>query len=215
MTNLHNIQIYSKEFENIQLLLKYYSEQLYNDFFFPLQNETDENAFKRGEGIYDKFDTNLNNIELILQKEEVIKDFFIKCKENKHFLIKHKNELITQLLRIKKKYVSKEEFQNIKQEWNRQRNETSDEKNRRETEKMLEEITEQKNHIEFLVKQLQKEKQDLQDEFKGKCIYETDVFKSIDKYHSIKHQSESIGISSHHLLQLEEWTKKIIWRNSF
>ena len=51
-------------------------------------------------------------------------------------------------MKNKKRSVNKEEYLNIREEWNRRRIETKDEKNRRITEEMLEEITEKEHSIQ-------------------------------------------------------------------
>ena len=50
---------------------------------------------------------------------------------------------------------------NCRDEWNKRREETSDEKNRRECEEMLEDIKEEKKNVEELTKLMMKEKNDL------------------------------------------------------
>ena len=62
-------------------------------------------------------------------------------------MIDEKNVIINKLLRIKKSSLSKEEYLNLRDEWNKMREETKDERNRRECEEMLEEINEQKKYI--------------------------------------------------------------------
>ena len=49
--------------------------------------------------------------------------------ENKQKIINQKNELINKLLRIKKNSVSKEDYLNLRNEWNKKREETKDERN--------------------------------------------------------------------------------------
>ena len=82
-----------------------------------------------------------------MNKEREIIEFFAKCKENKQKIIQEKNEIINKLLLLKKNKVSKEKYLSLRNEWNNRREETPDEKNRRECEEMLDEINEK---IEYL-----------------------------------------------------------------
>ena len=154
MAEIIEIKQYLKLFLDIKKSIEYFNENLFNDFFQQKENESNEKAYKRGEGIFDQFDSNGNNLDIILQKENEILEFFKICKENKEKINEHKNEIINQLLTIKKNNptVSKEEYNKCKEEWNKRRIETPDVRNRRECEEMLEEIKEEKRKLEELEK---------------------------------------------------------------
>ena len=79
MTELFTLQTYSQQFDEIKIKLEHYHANLYNNFFHQNENESNEKAYKRGEGIYDQFDQNINNLNEILKKENEIISFFEKC----------------------------------------------------------------------------------------------------------------------------------------
>ena len=84
-----------------------------------------------------------------MEKEQEIIEFFNKCKENKQKLLNQKNSIINKLLRLlKATFIPQDQFLQKKEEWNTKREETPDEKNRRECEEMLEEIREKKNLLQ-------------------------------------------------------------------
>ena len=134
---------YQQVFENTNQILKEYNDNLRNELFEIEPNEDQNNAYKRGEKIFDQYEDDLKNITELIKKEKEVNEFFTKCKENKQKLIDKMNLTIDKLLRIKKNNCkSKEEYLNCREEWNNRRIETPDEKNRRECEEMLEEIKE-------------------------------------------------------------------------
>ena len=71
-------------------------------------------------------------------------NFLKNVKKNHQKLIDKKNKIINKLLRLKRndKNILKEEYLNVREEWNKRREETKDERNRRECEEMLEEMRE-------------------------------------------------------------------------
>ena len=159
MAELNILKQFTELFENVKQSLYNYNNNLRNEFFYVDENEDNKKAYKRGETLFDQFDENLINLNILISKEKEINEFFIKCKENKQRIINEKNEIINKLLRIKKndKNVTKEEYLTIRNEWNKKREETKDERNRRECEEMLEEIKEQKNELNNLIEQAKKE----------------------------------------------------------
>ena len=107
-----------------------------------------DQSYQRGERIFDQCENDIRNLNEILGHENNIIEFFETCKQNKLKLLDQKNDIINKLLRIKKQTLSKEEYVNLKEFWNEKREETKDEKNRRECEEMLEEMTEKEHYIE-------------------------------------------------------------------
>ena len=83
MAELQILTQFSDLFTQVKQTLDHYNENLRNNNFNKEENETNDNAYKRGEGIFDQFDQNLNNINLILHLEGETNEFFRKCKENK------------------------------------------------------------------------------------------------------------------------------------
>ena len=88
MTELKILTRFSKLFTEVKQTIDYYNQNLRNDIFMKEENETNDKAYKRGEGIFDQFDENVNNIDLILERESEIIEFFNTCKENKKILTK-------------------------------------------------------------------------------------------------------------------------------
>ena len=160
MAKLQILTQFKQLFENVKLALNNYNDNLRNELFEIEPNENDEKAYQRGETIFDRCEDDLKNLTEIIQQQEEIDEFFEHCKQNKAKLLEHKNELINKLLRIKKNNVSKEEYLNIREFWNKKRDETIDQRNRRECEEMLEEIKEEKKCIDEMTKHMiQKEKE--------------------------------------------------------
>ena len=83
MAELKILKQFSQLFTEVKQTLDYYHENLKNNNFTREENETSDKAYKRGETVFDQFDENLNNINLILNKENEINEFFEKCKHNK------------------------------------------------------------------------------------------------------------------------------------
>ena len=83
MADLTVLKKFSQLFEEVQTALNYYNENLNNDLFSVDENEYEYEKskihYKRGETIFDKVDENLNNLNLVIEKEREIVDFFEKC----------------------------------------------------------------------------------------------------------------------------------------
>ena len=168
MGELQNIGIYSETFEYLQEQVVYFEENLKNTLFDQDDDEDDRKAYKRGETIYDKLHESLVNIKDILTKKNEIIEFLNRCEQNQRIFEIQENELINKLMRIKKRFASKEEYYNARDEWNARRNETPDERNRRECEEMLIEIkeekilvTEERRKTEELYQQIKREREQL------------------------------------------------------
>ena len=146
-------------FDETKQCLKTYNLNVKNELFEVEPNEELNKAYKRGEIIYDRCEDDLNNLNNILEKKEQIDKFFETCEQNKTNLIKQKNLIIDKLLRIKKNYCrSKEEYLDYREEWNKKRIESPDEKNRRECEEMLDEIKEEKKIVQEMTMNMIKAK---------------------------------------------------------
>ena len=161
MTQLHLLTQFNELFDNIKKLLNIYNYNLRNELFEKEPNETNEQAYRRGETIFDRCYDDLENLTTIIEQESNIVEFFEICKQNKSKLIDKKNEIINKLLRIKKNDVSREEYLNLRDFWNNYREETPDVKNRRECEEMLEEMKEREQNIERIKQDIVNEKTDL------------------------------------------------------
>ena len=164
----------------------------------------------------------------MITKEREIIEFFNKCKENKQKLIHQKNNLIDKLLRIKKNgCTSKEEWLNYRDEWNKKRIETADEKNRRECEEMLNEIKEEKIIVQEMTLNMLKVKTEIEEILKNGKMNEIqkEMNMRIDKLEKyVKQQKNSFSFPSNsntmnrnecdsilslsEITQLEEWTEK-------
>ena len=145
---------YQQVFEKTYQSLREYNDNLRNELFEIEPNEDQNNAYKRGERIFDQYEDDLKNITELIKKEKEVNEFFIKCKENKQKIIDKMNLTIDKLVRIKKEYVTKEEYLNCREEWNNRRIETPDQKNRRECEEMLDEIKEEKRSVNEMKQKL-------------------------------------------------------------
>ena len=162
MTSLEILTQFSQLFVETKQALDYFNSIIENEIFKPQSNEDNQTNCHNGEKVFNKLVGNIGFLDRIIQKENEINEFFEKCKLNRKILNNQKNDLITTLSNLKKKSVDKEEWREWKLEWNKKREETSDEKNRRETEEMLEEIKEEKKFIEEMTKNMLKEKKELQ-----------------------------------------------------
>ena len=152
---------YLQVFENTYQSLKEYNDNLRNELFEVEPNEDQNNAYKRGERIFDQYEDDLKNITELIKKEKEVNDFFMKCKENKQKIIDKMNLTIDKLIRIKKNNCkSKEEYINYREEWNNRRIETPDQKNRRECEEMLEEIKEEKKIVTEMKQKMKEEERE-------------------------------------------------------
>ena len=164
MGELQNIGNYSEIFKYLQEQVIYFEENLKNTIFDQDDGEDDRTAYRRGESVYDKLHESLVSIKDILTKKNEIIEFLNRCEKNQRVFEIQENELINKLMRIKKRYSTKEEYYNARDEWNARRNETADEKNRRECEEMLVEIKEEKREIVELISELKKEKEGIRNE---------------------------------------------------
>ena len=165
MTKLENLNQYNQLFNEINTSLTNYNKNLRNELFEIEDNETHEEICRKGETIFDCCEDDLINLGIILEKENEILQFFEKCKENKTKLIQQKNNIITKLVRIQKTNpkVTKEEWLNYREEWNKKREESCDERNRRECEEMLEEMKEEKIVVEEMTKNMMKIKEECEE----------------------------------------------------
>ena len=164
MASLISLQTYQQLFTQIVSCMQYYTNNLRNEIFEQNDGETNNQAFQRGETIFDQSEENLRNLNEIIEKEQKIIEFFSLCKENKKRIIDYNNELISQMMTIKKKDSSKEEYIQIRNEWNKKRNETPDEKNRRECEEMLEEINDRINDLNIQKNEFKEERNKFMEE---------------------------------------------------
>ena len=233
MTQLIDIRKYQEEINGIKIVIDNFYQTFKNDTFRQLKDETDERAFKRGQGILDRFEENILNLDNILEKEKSILEFFEICKENKQRLMTHTNELINQLLRIKKRKATKDDYLKTRAEMNTMRHETPEMRNRRETEEMLEEINDRAEEVSRLMEELRiereeakKEKEQLNDlrietlgkefkelatklEFEMKKIDERalsnkNMEEIVEKYFKLNEKSELYNMDLHQVKKLEE-----------
>ena len=72
MAKLQILTQFGQLFTEVNQTLDFYNENLKNNLFQKDEKESNEKAYKRGEGIFDQFDENLNNINLILHLENEI-----------------------------------------------------------------------------------------------------------------------------------------------
>ena len=102
MTQLIILTQFKQLIDDVKEKLNYYNNNLRNELFDKEPNESNEQAYKRGETIFDQCEEDIRNLTEIIEQQEQMNNFFEKCKENKTKLIDQKNELINKLLRMKK-----------------------------------------------------------------------------------------------------------------
>ena len=161
MAEIINIQEFAKEFETIKNLIDYFHDNLYNNLFDERPNESNQKRYKRGETVFDNVDENMKNIDIIIEKEERILEFFKICKENREKINLYRNSLISELMEIQKKISKREDYVKIRYDWNSRRKESPDEKNRRECCEMMEDIEYEKKEIVSLVEELRTLKEEM------------------------------------------------------
>ena len=135
MTQLENLQPFQEQIETIQKTITNFYQTLKNNTFHQMKDESDEHAFKRGQGIVEQFQESLMNLNKMIKQEQKMNKFFETCKETKQRIMTHTTELINELLRIKKRSSkTNEEYIKTRTQMNTMRNETAEMKNRREVE---------------------------------------------------------------------------------
>ena len=96
MADLEILTQYQDILEEVNISLKGYNENLKNDLFEIEPNESHDEAYRRGETIYNQVDGNITNLNEILDQENEVIEFFKKCKENKQKLIEQKKRQLTE-----------------------------------------------------------------------------------------------------------------------
>ena len=110
MTQLQILSQFKELFNDVQECLLNYNQNIKNELFEVEPNEHHQEAYKRGETIFDRCEDDIKNISEILEKKNQVLEFFEICQQNKTKLIKQKNLIIDKLLRIKKNNSIKEEY---------------------------------------------------------------------------------------------------------
>ena len=221
MAELNILNHFTELFDIIKRSLNYYNDNLRNDKFVIEPNENKDKAYKRGETLFDQFDENLSNLNQIINKENEMNKFFEKCKQNKQILIEYKNELINKILQLQKNNpkISKDEWRNMKEDWNKRRDETVDMKNRRECEEILEQIQEEKKELQQLLEKTKNEKNRLSIEEELHGILEDYIKKDeidflltsqIEQLQQLQpnkiKQKIDYNLTTEKINQLEQWT---------
>ena len=165
MTQFHEFTEYSKLFQTINQSIHHLNNSHSNEIFQQQKYENDEQAYQRAQQYFNQYEQNLNNLNGLLSMKNSIVEFFDKCEYNKQKFIKEKNELISKIIQLIKNNskISEDKFEEHKNFWNKKRNETKDEKNRRESEEMLNEIKKEKEIVQQMKNQIQKEKDEMKE----------------------------------------------------
>ena len=79
MTQLEILTQYQDILEEVNVSLKGYNEKLKNELFEIEVDESLDDAYLRGETIYDQVDGNISNLNEILEQENEVINFFNKC----------------------------------------------------------------------------------------------------------------------------------------
>ena len=138
-----------------------YSMTMIDELFQQDPNETDESALKRAEHIYDSYESTLLNLIDIISHKSEIETFFEKCIENKQRLIKMKNNLISDILKLKKRMLPEEDYEDEFEEWDVKREETEEQRNVRLCLEMVSEMKEQQDKMEKTMKKMKEERKNL------------------------------------------------------
>ena len=93
MTQLQILTKFTSLFNDVKQSLENYNEHLRNELFEREPHETSEEAYQRGETIFDRCEDDLRNLKDVLERENEIILFFEKCKENQQKLFSKKNEI--------------------------------------------------------------------------------------------------------------------------
>ena len=101
MTQLQILTKFTSLFNDVKQSLENYNEHLRNELFGREPDETNEEAYQRGETIFDRCEDDLRNLKDVLERENEIILFFEKCKENQQKLFSKKNEIKIILLSTK------------------------------------------------------------------------------------------------------------------
>ena len=147
---LQDIGNYKETFQNIIESIQFFEDNIKNTIFEKDDDESYEEAFKRGESLFDKLDEMIHNLDDVMHYKDNIVEFLKRCEENMRVMNISKNELINKILRFKKEFATKEEYLSYREEMNSKRKESPDERNRRECCEMLEDI---KENVEEMKKQ--------------------------------------------------------------
>ena len=127
-----------------------------------------------------------------MEKKNQVLEFFETCQQNKTKLIKQKNLIIDKLLRIKKNNSSKEEYLDYRDALNKKRIETSDEKNRRECEEMLDEMKEEKKIVQEMTMNMIKVKKEVEEVIKNgkvdECVKSNDYNDLVSNFNILVNQ---------------------------
>ena len=202
MAQLQPLTVYKQILIDVKQSLDNYNYSIINELFEIEEGEDYNNAYNRGESIFDQYENDINNIEEIIQQENLINDFFFVCKENKQKLIDEKNVIINKLLRIKKNdpNVSKDEYLNCRDFWNKKRIESPDERNRRECEEMLEEMKEKEQTIREItqivttkINELNDKENDLKEEENVLKELKNEITKKIKELEAVNEEVQRIN----------------------
>ena len=71
MTQLENLQPFQEYVEIIKETIIHFYQTVKNTTFYQQQNEIDEHAFKRGQGIVEQFQESLMNLNKMIEQEQM------------------------------------------------------------------------------------------------------------------------------------------------
>ena len=91
MTQLQNLTPFEQLIDDVKERLNNYNDNLRNELFEKEPNEDNEQAYKRGESIFDQCEDDIRNLTEIIEQQKEMNNFFKKCRQNKQKLIKQKN----------------------------------------------------------------------------------------------------------------------------
>ena len=86
MTQLTILTPFKQLIDDVKERLNNYNENLRNELFEKEPNEDNEQAYKRGESIFDQCEDDIRNLTEIIEQQKEMNNFFKKCRENKQKL---------------------------------------------------------------------------------------------------------------------------------
>ena len=148
MTNIQLFNQFLQLFDYVTISLNNEFQILQNDSFKTEIYEKNNESYQRGEMKFNQIIENINYLDSIIQEEQRFLNFFSKCKTYRKLYNDQRNKLIDELSNIKKETVTTEEWNQWKEIWDKKRDETDEEKMKRETQELFENILILKQEIE-------------------------------------------------------------------
>ena len=145
----------SKQIDSFKETFEYYQKNNFFKHFQKQNNETNQEAFERAEYLYKQMKENEKHLNVVISFHDNFLEFFEECMKTKERIENEKNKMIDNLIQLKKSISNEDEWKEYKKELDLERDETEDEKERREREEMKE------NENEIKMNEIKSEKENL------------------------------------------------------